>query len=350
MRLRSPRLCESFEPSPSVAARIGNELRDARLAAGETVETVADVLRIRAAYLAALEQGDHGQLPGPIYVRGFIRSYGDYLGLSGRRLLAMLEGSAEAVAAPPLVPPVPAVQSGGARGNWIVALSLVVAAGVYGGWQLQRGEVGGEPATAREAPGDAAGPAASDGAGYAPAVALAAARGLGHNRITLVADDAPAPSLDELRLRAPDVPSPGQLLVAATATGPSSAVAAEQAFAAEPSAPTPTAGAMLAALQLDGAPPSASQDNGRIALVARDTSWVQVRSASRDFVRTRTLESGERLSLPDRPDLALWTGNAGALELWVDGRMVGTAGAVGHVVRELPLDPAALLAKRPPPR
>jgi cytoskeleton protein RodZ len=59
-------------------------------------------------------------------------------------------------------------------------------------------------------------------------------------------------------------------------------------------------------------------------------------------VRTRTLTPGERLDLPDRADLALWTGNAGGLEILVDGQSLGRAGAAGSVVRDLPLLPEAL--------
>ena len=83
---------------------------------------------------------------------------------------------------------------------------------------------------------------------------------------------------------------------------------------------------LLAALEsdrIDAARPAVASDDdaeGRLTLVARETSWVQVRSAGRDYVRTRTLQRGDRFALPDRGDLALWTGNAGGLELLVDGQ------------------------------
>ena len=77
-------------------------------------------------------------------------------------------------------------------------------------------------------------------------------------------------------------------------------------------------------------------------LLAHESSWVQVRSAARDYVRTRTLQPGERFVLPDRADLALWTGNAGGLELLLDGQSLGRAGALGAVVRDLPLTPESL--------
>jgi cytoskeleton protein RodZ len=84
-----------------------------------------------------------------------------------------------------------------------------------------------------------------------------------------------------------------------------------------------------------------------VAIVARESSWVQVRSAAGDFVRTRTMEPGETLVLPDRADLALWTGNAGGLELLLDGQSVGRAGAAGAVVRDLSLAPDSLQRRQP---
>ena len=77
-------------------------------------------------------------------------------------------------------------------------------------------------------------------------------------------------------------------------------------------------------------------------IVARDSSWVQIRSPGRDYVRTRTMQPGERFVVPDRTDLALWTGNAGGLEILVDGRSLGQLGETGTVLKNLPLAPDSL--------
>ena len=37
--------------------------------------------KIRARYLAALERGEYGELPGDVYTKGFLRNYALYLGL-----------------------------------------------------------------------------------------------------------------------------------------------------------------------------------------------------------------------------------------------------------------------------
>jgi cytoskeleton protein RodZ len=114
-----------------------------------------------------------------------------------------------------------------------------------------------------------------------------------------------------------------------------------------------TVGDLLAGLELQADPAAAERaaapvgdGTGRVVLVARAASWIQVQSPSRDFIRSLTLEAGERFEIPDRTDLALWTGNAGGLEVWVDGASVGVLGADGAVLRDVSLAPQALLEQR----
>ncbi|MFO1046767.1 MAG: helix-turn-helix transcriptional regulator [Geminicoccaceae bacterium] len=61
--------------------RIGAALRVTREARGEHLNDTAQWLRIRPAFLAALEAGDLQSLPGRVYAAGFLRSYAEHLGL-----------------------------------------------------------------------------------------------------------------------------------------------------------------------------------------------------------------------------------------------------------------------------
>ena len=72
-------------PPPEGAARVGAELRHARERLGWTVAQVAESLRIRQPYLAAIEEGRLGELPGNAYAMGFVRTYATALGLDPRR-------------------------------------------------------------------------------------------------------------------------------------------------------------------------------------------------------------------------------------------------------------------------
>ena len=62
---------------------IGGSLREARLKRGLTPADVQKSIRIRDRYLQALEEERWELLPGDAYVKGFLRTYADYLGLDG---------------------------------------------------------------------------------------------------------------------------------------------------------------------------------------------------------------------------------------------------------------------------
>jgi cytoskeleton protein RodZ len=327
--------------------RIGRELRTARLTRGEDLHDVADILRIRPLYLQALEQGDLGPIPGRPYAFGFLKSYADYLGLDGRALVNELKDAADMLPAAPALAYRAPVDEGRGPAKLIGAVSVLVAAALYTGWyafssgQLDVADlptdfgqaaallVVGEDVRGRTARGDEA--------------ALAATVPSTDSGPAVLVVSAPGPSLDELRLIAPEAASELMIEPAPSSSDATSAQAAE---------PPPSATPMLAAL--DSAPaapprtspaPGVGDDGGRIVILARDSSWVQVRSQGRDFVRTRTLQPGDSLVLPNRSDLSLWTGNAGGIEVVVDGRNIGAVGASGQVVRDLALDADAMLGR-----
>ena len=69
----------------------GDLLRQQRRRLASISADVAAALKIKPGYLAALEAGRPDLLPGPAYAIGFVRAYGDYLGLDGERNLAPLQ-------------------------------------------------------------------------------------------------------------------------------------------------------------------------------------------------------------------------------------------------------------------
>jgi hypothetical protein len=62
---------------------IGGSLREARLKRNLSPADVQKAIRIRDRYLQALEEERWELLPGDAYVKGFLRTYADYLGLDG---------------------------------------------------------------------------------------------------------------------------------------------------------------------------------------------------------------------------------------------------------------------------
>ena len=62
---------------------IGNSLRDARERQGLGYPEIELATKIRSKYIRALEEEDFTAIPGDAYIRGFLRTYAEYLGLDG---------------------------------------------------------------------------------------------------------------------------------------------------------------------------------------------------------------------------------------------------------------------------
>src|SRR5919202_4832120 len=113
--------------------QIGETLRDARMRAKIDVSDVEAATKIRAKYLRALENEEWRLLPGPTFVRSFLRTYADYLGLDSKLLVEEYRVRHEPPSeldAPPIAPnlgservrlPGPPRLSRG----WVVGLALV---------------------------------------------------------------------------------------------------------------------------------------------------------------------------------------------------------------------------------
>lgn len=84
---------------------VSRQLRQKRQERNLSLEQVAEDTHIRLRFLKALEEGDFTQLPSHIQVRGFLRSYADYLGLDAVGLLASLQENFSSTAASSLQDP-----------------------------------------------------------------------------------------------------------------------------------------------------------------------------------------------------------------------------------------------------
>ena len=109
---------------------IGNSLREARLRQGSELPRVEADTKIRAKYLRALEEERFEVLPGETYVKGFLRTYSEYLGLDGQLYVDEFN-SRFTREEEPLAPPQPRKQLARSRAvesNFvIVALAGIIA-------------------------------------------------------------------------------------------------------------------------------------------------------------------------------------------------------------------------------
>ncbi|HWO53264.1 MAG TPA: RodZ domain-containing protein [Paenibacillus cookii] len=68
-------------------SELGQQLREARLQKGMSLDDVQEMTKIRKRYLEAIEAGDYKVLPGSFYVRAFIKTYAETVGLDPDLLL-----------------------------------------------------------------------------------------------------------------------------------------------------------------------------------------------------------------------------------------------------------------------
>jgi cytoskeleton protein RodZ len=115
---------------------IGETLREARMRQRLDIADVEQRTKIRAKYLRALENEEFGMLPGPTFVKTFLRTYAEMLGLDPYLLVEEYRTSYEAhddLELQPIGPPSAIVRDRG-RGPWLGPgmLALLVLVAVVG--------------------------------------------------------------------------------------------------------------------------------------------------------------------------------------------------------------------------
>lgn len=116
---------------------------------------------------------------------------------------------------------------------------------------------------------------------------------------------------------------------------------------ATPAAPVPAPAAAPAVPTAvpDGKVIGQEHSDSRVQLKAvNDDCWVQVRELDGQLLLSRLLRRGDSYMVPNRPGLTLMVGNAGALEVTVDGKKAAPLGNSGQVRRDIKLDPDKLTA------
>ena len=150
----------------------------------------------------------------------------------------------------------------------------------------------------------------------------------------------PAPTPAPEPVRPPAVVPMDMIPPAPPAAG--AAPDSQAAPAPEPAPETPSAPQTAA---VTAGPSSAAAEGSRIVVRAKTNSWIQVRDDNaNELLLTRLLRAGDIYTVPGRSGLMLSTGNAGALEILVDGTAVPPIGGVGVVRRKVLLDADKLKA------
>lgn len=343
-----PRGFDDFE------LRLGDLMRGERATMSKSLLDVQRELRIKASYIAAIENADIAAFETPGFVAGYVRSYARYLGMDhdwafarfcAEANFAPTHGMAAAASGPkprravpaePLANPnasfVPRAEAfwrkiePRAVGSVLVLLALVSGLG-YGGYSILQEVQRVQVAPVEQAPGMLAliDPLAAAGVSMAEA------------------DTAPAlPTAEALdRLYRPR-PLETPILVARdspiSAIDPRAAgVLAEAPPAVVPAAPV--AAAEVAEVVVHTVAPDAPA----VEILAVRPAWVRVQAADGTIILEKILDAGERFALPklEEPP-TLRTGESGAVYFAVNGTTYGPAGAPGAVTKNITLSPASL--------
>ncbi len=137
---------------------IGTTLREARMRARIDISEIEAETKIRAKYLRALENEEWDLLPGPTYVKSFLRTYADALGLDGKLLIEEYKLRHERLSDVELQPIAPPGQRerrrrprAGLPRSWLVA--VVVIGLLVGLWVIgNRNDDNGSPQGATPPP------------------------------------------------------------------------------------------------------------------------------------------------------------------------------------------------------
>jgi cytoskeletal protein RodZ len=235
---------------------LGERFRAAREARGLSLSDVSEHVRIRAVYLAAIEEENWKAIGAAVYVRGFLRTYARFLGLDPEEVVVAFNREVEpAGTAPPAAPLPSRVERSSKPGSLLLWIAGIVA------------------------------------------VLLVAF--VAYNALTM---HRPAPVAVETAL-----PSP---LPSETAAG-TSAAPGTTPMAAPAATPSPPGGAQS------------------LALVLSAPSWLRVVVDGNVSIEG-TFPSGTTKTFHGKNALVR-VGNAGGVEIFVDGKDVGKLGKPGDV-------------------
>jgi len=256
---------------------LGERFRAARESRGLSLSDVSEQIRIRSIYLAAIEEENWTVIGAPVYIRGFLRTYARFLGLDPEEVVATFNGAPPSAAAAP------------ARGT---AAELPPFARVASAAQPE------------------AGPASRRGSWLVWAAALVAVLLVAfvvYNELTMHRESASTTNTGSIAV-APS-PAPSQ---------------------AESSSPFPAGASPLPSAASPAVSPSPGVDGpNSIALVLSQPSWLRV-TVDGNVSMEGTFPAGTSKSFHGKTALVR-IGNAGGVEIYVNGKDVGKLGKPGDV-------------------
>jgi cytoskeleton protein RodZ len=287
----------------AASAGPGSMLSQARSELGLPIEEVAHMLNLSSRHIAALESDDYESLSGPTYVRGYLRSYSQLLGLSADRIIESYNKMPDAAKTVDLNKLAPTEQI--TSNDQIVKLGTFLVIGLLVGlaviwWQGQRQTDSERTSVTLDRTVDAVAPAASsldpDSADQGSSMGEA---GL-----------PPPVSAESLRVETPSV---------AAKPPPAAPVEPRSAPSPAPTA-TPVPANVVPRTRTGEATPGATGSHPRLVLYALEESWADIRDAGQNKLLYETVAAGRVVMLEGAPPLTVFLGNADGVRLEFNGR------------------------------
>ncbi|MFP4098114.1 MAG: helix-turn-helix domain-containing protein [Alphaproteobacteria bacterium] len=261
---------------------VGEALRRVREFYGKSILDVERTLRIRGSQIDAIERGDFSVLPGRVYAIGFVRSYAEYLGLDGDRIVYLFKAQyMDGQGQDALSFPVPASETK-TPAVWLVSLTLIASSVFMFAWHYFN---------------------RPDRSVVQSIVSLP------EHIETYVNEEILTNSVDM-----PFQDAAGRLSVGADDL--------DNGVVAEPAVED-----MAGEVQKEG-----------VILRIIGESWVEIKNDEGGIFVSRILEAGDEYFVPDSPGLSMSLGNAANVEIVVEGRVLKPLGKDGDVRRGIPLN------------
>jgi len=327
---------ENTKPeSPDTAASRsgpGRLLHEARLDLRLAPEDVAQILHLSSKQIVALEQDDYKNLPGPTYVRGYLRSYAQLLGLSPEKLLESYNGltiPSKPISLPQSAPPPQITSSDRLIKAATLGVAAIVLGLVYLWWRSQEetpSVPGSPPAAATQTPAivppaspsppenmsvpSAAGTSVATNSAASPAVtepALQAVTGNAARSPNIATPAAPVPATKA-------APSNGQVTVSGMIINVAPTEPLKQASTAAPPRTDRALERTRRAAEPAGVPRS------RMVLRAMQESWVDVRDARDNKLLYENVPAGRSIAIEGVAPFSVFLGNAEGVRVEFNGQ------------------------------
>ncbi len=276
-------------------AEFGAQLRKAREDRGISLLEAEEATRIRRVFLQAIEENRFDDLPGEVYGRGFVQSYARYLGLDPEPLLREYPHSAahEPLSFPQILdePLTPLTHR---LTRWLVIL-LLLGGLAAGGWYLYETYWVEQGYRVQSLWPPRVGP------------------------LTAPTAEAPEPSSTQpVAIQGATPPQGATQAVPSTGTQPTAMPFPTATATARPPTPTPTR-------------TPTPWVGVNLEVTAQADTYLEIR-ADDELIWIGILSAGESAEWSADELMEMRIGNAGGIQVWVNGRNVGPLGESGEVV------------------